>query len=653
MTRLFKHKLMIYLFTILIVLLIEVAMYAIVFGNAFPKYFMLEITFFTILYLPIILIKSHKVSIGYSTITLIIISVFYMLNVTLSYASNDIFSFDYLYLANEAASVFSMDYINWGYVAILLGLLSLYYVGIFISFKFYKYDKKISNQPILSLSASLIILMSSLIIRNINYTIIEKDNSDKEIYANMSGVEIIEFTSENLKRSSLKNYGLFGYIFGELRAYTNISTNTPVEGNPDDDIIEGPENPAFGFLEGMNVITIMIETGCTFAINEYLTPNLWRIKEEGLFFNNNLTKNKTNISEYIGIAGSAPRQMGSGYEVPFSIPNLLKNKGYETNYFHCNYSDFYQRGSVIEKVGFENRYFVLDIAPNLQWNNNYNGNYPLDTEFYEYIKDELIPEDNGKPFYSFWSTLSTHGPYNFKWATKNKKKFNDLGYYTKIAEAEELGLWENICSDDSNLVQNQIEWYQCAMMNFDDTLGLILDRLEETNQLDNTLLVLYGDHDIYYDIDLEMGLKNYVYNLNDDPTYPLQYETIMMMYNPKLVDYYKEVNNIPKSEKAIYSDFTSPYIIAPTILELLGVKHNASNYVGTSIFQTKTALDNIFYSHELKVYFTDKIYGTEIERFDYIGTDDMEYIELVKEKALELIAKIDRFNNMYASNKFE
>ena len=51
----------------------------------------------------------------------------------------------------------------------------------------------------------------------------------------------------------------------------------------------------------------MIETGVDLNINEELTPNLYKLKTEGIDFINNHSKNKTNISEIIGIVGSVAK----------------------------------------------------------------------------------------------------------------------------------------------------------------------------------------------------------------------------------------------------------------------------------------------------------------------------------------------------------
>ena len=231
--------------------------------------------------------------------------------------------------------------------------------------------------------------------------------------------------------------------------------------------------------------------------------------------------------------------------------------------------------------------------------------------------------------------------------------FKNLGYYDKIAEAEAAGLWKNVCSDDSEEAIKQIECYQCEVMNLDYAIQLLIERLEETNQLDNTLIILYGDHEIYYKTRLDKPLAYYMYDV-DDEAYPFLYQTTLIMYNKKLSKHMRKVNGLDDDQKIEFTDFTSPYVIVPTTLELLGVKYNQRYYIGTSIFQIKTSLDNIFYSNEYSTYFSNKIYSSDGERFEYLADDaSEEYQLLFNQKCMNLLNKIDKFSKAYQQRYFD
>lgn len=672
MSRLFKHKIAILLLSLLTMIIIEAAMLLIIFQRIFPVHFFLELSFMIYILLPGILFKSNKVTATYCSILILGFAVLFAVNTNLSFASDDIFSFKYIMLAEEAVAVFSGDFINWWYIVFIFLILGLFLLILCLSFKKYTYDKNEGCHIKLRLSIYVLLSILCIFTRTISYSSIENRLSSQPIYKDKSGLKIIEFATRNLKRSSMRNYGLISYVIAD---FSNVIPIQSVEDQNDiqkylssGNVIDNDNIGMNGVCKNMNVLTIMIETGSSFAINEYLTPNLYKLMNEGIYFNNCLSKNKTNVSEFIGIAGSGTTSANlerlTNEKIPFALPNLINDK-YRTGYFHSNYSTFYSRYNSIDALSFENYYFIdkskvngvikenekIDGSYPLEWFNQYDGNYPLDTEFFNLVGDKMIPEKSKEPFYSFWTTLATHGPYDFIGATKNKTKFTELGYYARIKEAEASGKWKNICSDDDEVVQGQLEWYQCAMMNFDDALGMVLKRLEETKQLDNTLIILYGDHEMYYKVDVEKPLKNYIYNL-DNPNVPYQYETILIMYNPTMVKKYKTINKIGFSENAIYQQFASPYVIVPTTLDLLGIIYRDNWYIGTSVFKIKTALDNIFYSYELNIYFNDKLLSEEYGKFEYQNTDDEDYIKLFNGKAINLINKVDKFNSMYKNNYY-
>lgn len=97
----------------------------------------------------------------------------------------------------------------------------------------------------------------------------------------------------------------------------------------------------------------MVESFEKFAVNEYLTPNLYRLVEEGLFFPNNYSENRTNYSESIGIIGHYPSLGFSpdNYIYDFSETSLPKilgdNYSYRTSYFHDNVGSFYGRNNLL------------------------------------------------------------------------------------------------------------------------------------------------------------------------------------------------------------------------------------------------------------------------------------------------------------------
>ena len=125
--------------------------------------------------------------------------------------------------------------------------------------------------------------------------------------------------------------------------------------------------------------------------------------------------------------------------------------------------------------------------------------------------------------------------------------------------------------------------------------------------------------------------------------------------NPTLTKKYKEHNSISIMDYAYYNDFTSPYIIVPTIFELLGIKYNPDYYTGVSIFQAETPLDNIFYSNELGSLFTDKIYTIDVSG-EYLYQEEElpdSYLTLFQVKITKLLEKINSIDKMYMNGEYK
>ena len=653
----FKRKALLFLLTFLLFIIAEMTVYLIIFNTLVATNFILEMALILAILSPSFLFKNNKVVISYHATVLSLCLLLFAINLTLDYTSRDIFTFAYLMNAGEAAVVFDWDYLNWLALLVFFGFSGLYVLGIFFIYKKLAKGnddlnvKYLPKGAIISLGLTILALISS----TISLHTIKEEYSENEIFKDMNGYQIVQYLSRYLKKTSMKKYGVLNYSLATTNRNPIITTtisiaDETVEENVDDPILSKTD-AYYGLLKDYNVIEIMIESGSEYLVDKTLTPNLYKLREEGIYFTNNYSKNKTNISECIGITGAAISniQYFEG-NIPYSMPNMLKEYGYHTQYFHNNYGEFYNRYKEMVYLGFDSINFSLDINESRQWYNSFDGNYPLDSETMSDILEDIAPVNLDKPYYSFFTSLSMHGPYI---GEDNWQKFIDLGYVSKLNEAKENGLWQNPCFDDDEAVQHQIEMVMCETMDFDYAVGMLMNYLEETNQMDNTLLVLYGDHETYFSVGIDKPLKEYVYNVDDEKN-PCQYETMMFIYNEKLTKKYKVENGIEDTDFAYYNDFTSPYILVPTMLELLGVEYKKEVYTGVSIFQTTSILDNAFYSNELGSLFTDKVYSIDVSNeFVYVEEGvSQEYLNEFQKNVTILLEKIDSIEKMYLTGSY-
>ncbi len=671
MSTLLKQKTFLFLHLVIFLISTEISLFRIIYNLWIPEYFLLELGVIIILSSIIYLFKSNVLSIIYSVLIFGISIALYVVNINLDYASGDILTLAYLLVLGEALEVASSSFIYIYYIifTVLLAvgyIITLIYFIIFIGRK--KDPYKIKYYP-MALVYAFFIISIGIITRNSSLNDIKKDNQDNSYYNTLRSEEIISKKSISLKKGSLYKHGMLTHFISELiNLYFKDDSNVNKE--IDDYIKEGnqnEENSYSGILKDMNVLEIMIESAPSYVLSEELTPNLYKLTNEGIYFENNLSKNKTNHSELIGMLGSAyqlsDKEAYKNY--PYGLPKILSNSGYKTTFFHDNDPKFYHRGDIMNYIGFEKTYFHNDFYDTKV---EFIGNMPFDTTFVEDTIDLMIPDEK---FYTYYTTIATHGPYNSSEESLKKYKeyvgYDGIKYYDKLTKAIEDGsfimptnpnnpyvkrysVYNFKDEEERKLVEEQLIHFELEIMNFDEALGLILDKLEKENKLDNTLIILYGDHDAYYTSNHLKPLKYYVYGAYEDGNYleeyPNQYETYMCFYNPILNEKYKNDYETNKVEMQ-----TSPSIIVPTILDLLGYKYNTNLYLSSSIFSS-TMLTNLVYSYEIKTVFTDKIMAIDYNTFSYKNTDDLEYINTFNIEFLKLLKKNEMIEKMYKNRYF-
>ena len=702
-----KYRTYYFLFVSLIMLIMEIVMYLIIF-QSMPRYFILDICTIFLLALPI-MIWYHKLgAFIYGSIVFTLHLAIFIGNLSLYHASSDFISISYLNVLKEAGSVFSWSFLSIWFVLLAVFFLASYIFGLVM---FVKKTPKGNNYLIkYGLYFSTIMLLILIPSKEITYNTIENNNVITTLDG-YSGGEIISYCSILFKRSAIRKYGFYSFYIGEIEDALIDKTELIKDYFTENDVSYSEVNDLTSSGKKYNVLEIMIETGIPEIVNETLTPTIYSLQQEGINFVNNYSKNKTNSSEFIGINGSMPSAITpSGYNnQPFSLPNVLNKFGYNTSYFHCNSYDFYQRGRYIPQFGFKNCYFddrvykngkvlydedgdeLMSPAYDLYWPRTtfMSGNYPLDSDFVYRMKNYMVPEKSSTPFYSYFISLCTHGPYDQDQEMLNKKYANlecctaekgDVTYLSSITgekvnkryidgvdvtdntyleivnEAEEKGLWHNPIKDSQSVITNndqiaynQYKMYQCDMMVFDDALAMLIDRLKQTGQYDNTILLLYGDHEPYYSTNsIKEELSFYIHHNTDlfdgNPEYFIPtYSTIMTISNPTINQKYYELNNSHE-----YTEFTSPYIVVPTLLDLLGIKFDRRYYIYDSAFSSNYINTNIFYSNELKFFFNDYYLADDLDTDPlYVVENDIMTFEDFIKKANKVIHKISIFNAIY------
>lgn len=307
--------------------------------------------------------------------------------------------------------------------------------------------------------------------------------------------------------------------------------------------------------DGYNVVMIVGETLETRFIDETLTPNLYLMRENGLSFDNYFTtvfqQGATCNSEYMGMTGLIAISSNdwssnicdsySTNTMPYALPNQLRDIGYNTYYFHSGYEWFYNRAVMVPNYGFDTVKFQENLIAD-----GYDDFYDrFDSEMIHFL-DEYVTYDD--PFMMTLLTYSMHGAYN-------QEEFE------KHADQLEAA-YPNLDVDP------EIRNYMLKLVEFDTMLGLIMERLEEEGELDNTLFVIYPDHYPYM-----MDFDTYSSHINviDDIHEVMRQDLIIYA-----TDMVGEVIHTPGSQ----------IDITPTILNMLYSDGVFEYFMGTDLLGT-------------------------------------------------------------------
>lgn len=410
--------------------------------------------------------------------------------------------------------------------------------------------------------------------------------SDEYLYENL-----------NVKISALKKFGTYGLYMTDIYNSIGVENAAQTQAEKEETIKYindaktfselGLTNDFTGISQGNNVITIMIESFEWFAVDEKLTPNLYYLMNNSLNFQFFYARNKTNVSEGIGILGNYPKdtQFTTFYRensalgtlsLPFSLPNMLKEQNGDviTSYFHNYYGYFYGRKAYLPSFGFDNITCLEDIngyANDLPSNFN---DFMLDSIMFNDCLNEIAP-NNGTQFYSHITTLTMHGGYNFDRprVEENKEMVEYYwDYLTNSINTHPSGAYTMPTSiEDQEMFKN----YKAAAMDTDKAIGILLNYLRSTGLIENTTIIVYGDHNTYM-----TSLTNAMKGLDKTDLFTTElYRLPLMIYDQKATDLY-----VSKTGTNVIDTFTTTFNIVPTVMDLLGIDFKPDLYQGNSVF---------------------------------------------------------------------
>jgi len=317
-------------------------------------------------------------------------------------------------------------------------------------------------------------------------------------------------------------------------------------------------------------------------------------------------------------------------EVPFTLPNKLREEGFTSvKYFHDYLSSFYRRYLTHPKLGFDevvdmNDMNIADAAQEFH-------NFVKDSDMIKNVIEEIAPTD--ERFFSFITTVTSHGPFQYNYRLED--------YYDELADPVLYAAFvdwftEEYTEYDYPADEEMLDYflkYKAAIMDFDRGMEYLLEYLEDNNMADNTTIVLYGDHNAYYN-----GLTYSMKDIGDKVFYNTElYRVPCLIYDTTL-------------GAQQVTDFACVFNITPTLLDLLSVSYNQNLYAGYSLFSSK-ADDTIFVSRIGGIMRND-IYSDNVVDIVNEETFSVADIQKFREDALTYFIKQGYINKIYKHNVF-
>lgn len=394
-------------------------------------------------------------------------------------------------------------------------------------------------------------------------------------------------------------------------------------------------NSHTGMFEGKNVIVIMMESTNDIIINKDLYPNFYKLYSEGISFKNNYSPRNscaTGNNEFSGMTGlytiqnNCTANVFSNNTYFTSIFNIFKNAGYRATSMHDYTEQYYVRNIIHKNLGSEAYYNANDL--NIKYYNEYK-NWASDEDFMNAAMDITLNDTSDKPFMLWLTTVSGHQPYKVSSVEGDK--------YLSITEGTDYSM--------------EVRRYMSKLKTFDNGLGILLDKLKASGKLDDTVIVMYGDHYPY-------GLKNK--DISSVLTYDLDdYEVErvpMVIYNSTI-----------KSE--VVEKYSSYINLTPTLANLFNLDYDPRYYMGTDVFSDdylnmvafadgswKNA--DVYYnasSGSIKYYTSNEYTTDELIRINNIVTNRMQISEsIIRNNYFNYLEnKINSYKSANDTNKEE
>ena len=312
------------------------------------------------------------------------------------------------------------------------------------------------------------------------------------------------------------------------------------------------KNEWTGYFQGKNLIWIVAEGFCTLAMDPERTPVLYEMAHSGFVFDHFYTPLwgvSTSDGEYTTTTGLIPKSgvwsysQSAGNYMPFGFGNQFSQLGYRTMAFHDYLYTYYDRDKSFPNMGYE--YYALGHGLELEeiWP-------PSDLEMMEEIVPMFVDEER---FMVYCLTVSGHLNYTYEENAMSRRHWDEVAGlpYSEGPKA-----------------------YLACQMELELAMESLLTQLEEAGRLDDTVIVLSGDHYPY-------GLTDEEYSellgRQVDPNFEI-FQNTLILWNAQM------------EEPVRVEKLCSSLDVMPTLANLFGLEYDSRLMAGRDILSDEPGL---------------------------------------------------------------
>ncbi len=521
-------------------------------------------------------------------------------------------------LFEEAADYTSdaLDLVSGKEITVLAVTLVVILLMWIFSHKKSKYDFKFMMIHVLlgaicCTSAALLVMKQEQKIVDLGNDVFIYNQSDRYVYDKIAP-----------KKTFVEFFGLEAFLYRDVKDHYLVNENEIIVENEKvteflNNNLPYQTNEYTGLFEGKQCFLIEAESLNMAAVDEVLTPTLYKLIHEGWYFSNfyspTMTGSTSDVETMVNLSlipinnGNIVSQRYAENEYPTTLAKGFASAGYVTNAYHNNFKVFYNRGVYFENLGYQTFLDSLGLG--------------LESASSDKMVGEVlnwIPVYNDLDF-SFWVTYSGHQPYL-------EESWNDPNQYSYEVQ-EEYGQYLEIVQQTYPELSINVQLYLAKTMSLDRALESYISTYQWMQRMDDLVIVIYGDHCVkMYNEEAEKSAEQILGRTLDDTPLAIWYEGIEPMTIEK---------------------YCTDIDLLPTLFNLYNIDYDKNTVLGNDIFDDR--YHGFQFTTDWIISTDDYVYNSSEASFERLNISEEEaYESLNRYLEYQEISNLIYLNNYFS-----